>query len=278
MQHPSKRFLTNEIFESLHRWSGVPLELLEDENFPQYNPAQTVAAMDAASVKMGIICAWTGSNGDCLISNDEVLAVVSKYPTRFRGLACADIRNPVAAVKEIRKYVLNHGFVGVRFLPWLWEKHASHAQFYPIYAECVQLDVPFCLQVGQTGPLRGSEFGEPIPYLERVLLDFPKLKVVAGHIGSPWVDEILFLCRKFPNLYIDTSAYTPERFPPALVEFMRSKSGRKRVMYGSNYPMIQPQQITGQLGKLGLDEEALHLYLYGNAERVFKLGPEKAKL
>lgn len=33
---------------------------------------------------------------------------------------------------------------------------------------------------------------------------------------------------RFPNLYIDTSAYVPSRYPPALVEYMRGR-GAKRV-------------------------------------------------
>jgi predicted TIM-barrel fold metal-dependent hydrolase len=40
--------------------------------------------------------------------------------------------------------------------------------------------VPFCLQVGHTGPLRPSEPGRPIPYLDRVALDFPELTIVAA--------------------------------------------------------------------------------------------------
>ena len=33
----------------------------------------------------------------------------------------------------------------------------------------------------------------------------------------------------------------PERYPAALVEYMRGR-GAKRVLYGSNYPMLQHQQ------------------------------------
>ena len=85
------------------------------------------------------------------------------HPNRFYGIASADIRNPVKAVKEIRKCILEYGFVGVRILPWLWEKFPDDRLFYPIYTECVNLGVPLCLQVGHTGPLRPSEFGKPIP-------------------------------------------------------------------------------------------------------------------
>eukprot|EP00439_Symbiodinium_sp_Y106_P087129 s128_g40.t1 len=156
--------------------------------------------------------------------------------------------------------VQNHGFVAVRILPWLWQKYANDPLFYPIYTACVELGVPLCLQVGQTGPMRPSDMGRPIPYLEQVLLDFPDLVVVAGHIGAPWLEEMLFLAGKFPNLYIDTSAYLPSRYPHALVEYMRGR-GAKRVLYGSNYPMIQHQDraIQQQLTNLNLEDDKMQL-------------------
>ena len=73
--------------------------------------------------------------------------------------------------------------------------------------------MPFCLQTGHTGPLRPSEPGRPIPYLDDVALDFPDLTIVAGHIGFPWTDELISLAAKYPNGYVHTSAYTPRAHP-----------------------------------------------------------------
>jgi predicted TIM-barrel fold metal-dependent hydrolase len=53
----------------------------------------------------------------------------------------------------------------------------------------VELGIPFMTQVGHTGPLRTSETGRPIPYLDDVALDFPELVIIAGHIGYPWTTE-----------------------------------------------------------------------------------------
>ena len=49
------------------------------------------------------------------------------------------------------------------------------------------------------------------------------------------------------------------------------KHGRRKVLFGSNFPMIQPAACVAQLDALGLDEEARALFLAGNAERVFRL-------
>jgi predicted TIM-barrel fold metal-dependent hydrolase len=114
-----------------------------------------------------------------------------------------------------------------------------------------------------------SEVGRPI-YLDRVALDFPELQIVGGHIGYPWTDEAIALATKHENLYIDTSAYTVKRYPAALVEFMRHH-GRRKVLFGSNYPMIMPSQALDGADSLGLDDEAAALFFHGNAERVFAL-------
>ncbi len=155
-------------------------------------------------------------------------------------------------------------------LPWLWELPPDDRRYYPLYAECVELGVPFCLQVGHAGPLRPSEPGRPIPYLDQVACDFPELVIVGGHIGYPWTVEMITLARKYENVYIDTSAYKPSRYPPELVDYLR-RGGRKKILFGSNYPMLPPALCIPQLDALGLDDEVRRMFLNDNARRVFRL-------
>jgi predicted TIM-barrel fold metal-dependent hydrolase len=263
IQHPTQRFLRHEAFESLRRWTGqqIPAEEVPVE--------ATLAAMDAAHIEVGLVCAWHAPEGP-LISNDEVARVVAAAPRRLAGIASVDLGKPMAAVRELRRCVRELAFEGLRVVPWLWGLPPNDRRYYPLYAECIELGVPFCTQVGHTGPLRTSETGRPIPYLDDVALDFPELVIVAGHIGYPWTEEMIALTRKYPNVYIDTSAYTAKRYPPELVRYMQG-SGRHKVLFGSNYPMISPQQALADVDKLGLDAEARELFLSGNARRVFRL-------
>ncbi|MEU3241850.1 amidohydrolase family protein [Streptomyces sp. NPDC006875] len=124
--------------------------------------------------------------------------------------------------------------------------------------------------VRPTGPLRPSETGRPIPYIHQVALDFPELTVVCGHIGHPWTTEMIAVADKHANVYIDTSAYTVRRYPPELVAHLRGR-GRRKILFGSNYPMITPSRALEHLPELGLDEETTELFLSGNARRVFHL-------
>jgi predicted TIM-barrel fold metal-dependent hydrolase len=177
----------------------------------------------------------------------------------------------VPAVRELRRRVQEDGFKGLRVLPWLWEVPPTDRRFYPLFAACVELGVPFCTQVGHTGPLRPSETGRPIPYIDQVAIDFPELTIVCGHVGYPWTEEMIAVARKHENVVIDTSAYTTKRLPPELITYMKTGSGRHKVLFGSNFPMIAPAHALEGLDELGLDAETKDLYLGGNARRVFGL-------
>ncbi|MFC9993964.1 amidohydrolase family protein [Nocardia sp. NPDC127526] len=253
------------MFDSLRRW-GAPL--------PTEQPpvAATLALMDAAGVDTALICAWYGPEG-VLISNDEVASFVADSDGRLVGVASVDLRRPVAAVRELRRAVTELGMRALRIVPWLWGLPPNDRRYYPLYAECVELGIPFCTQVGHTGPLRTSETGRPIPYLDDVALDFPELTIVGGHIGYPWTTEMIALATKYPNVHIDTSAYTVRRYPPELIAYMKAH-GRRKVLFGTNFPMITPDRALTGIEELGLDDEARELFLSGNARRVFGLEPE----
>ncbi|HZA89636.1 MAG TPA: amidohydrolase family protein [Solirubrobacterales bacterium] len=264
MQHPTLRFLRHDMLESLRRWTGGQI--------PDEEPSieTTVAAMDHAGIELGLLSAWHAPEGS-LIGNDQVAGWVSQHPERFAALAAVDLDRPMAAVRELRRCVNQLGFKGLRVVPWLWDAPPTDRRYYPLYAACVELEVPFCTQVGHTGPLRPSETGRPIPYIDRVALDFPELVIIGGHIGYPWTEEMIAVARKHENVYIDTSAYTARRYPPELVRYMQSKGGRRKVLFGTNYPMIAPQKALEDLDALGLDEETRELFLSGNAKRLLAL-------
>ena len=63
--------------------------------------------------------------------------------------------------------------------------------------------------------------------------------------------------------------YAAHRYPPELVAYLQAHS--RKIMFGTNYPMITPKQALAPLDDLNLDDETRHLFLHTNAERVFTL-------
>lgn len=260
-QMTTERMAAAPWLATLLRWTGQ-----EDKPLVP-TPEMTLKAMDAADVEISLLSAWHGPQGS-LISNEEVSAQIDAAPDRFRGLATVDLTNPMQAVRDIRHWVDGQKFVGVRVVPWLWDLPPNDRRYYPVYAACVDAGVPFCTQIGHTGPLLRSETGRPIPYLEDVFLDFPELVIVGGHVGFPWIDELISLTIKFPNFYIDTSAYAVHRLPRDFIDYMKG-IGSSRVMFGTNWPMLSPARCLKELSALNLTPEQEEAFLSGNARRVF---------
>jgi uncharacterized protein len=263
MQQPTLAFSNHSMFDSLRRWTKAEklTEAIPIEN--------TIAAMDQGLVGKGLICAWGGPQG-FLISNEDVYSTVQKFPHRFVGIASVDLFRPMEAVRELRRCVKVLGFKGLRIVQWLWNLPPTDRKYYPLYAECIELDIPVCLQVGHTGPLCPSEPGRPIPYIDEVALDFPELKIVCGHIGYPWTTEMIAVATKHINVFIDTSAYTIKRYPDELLEYI-NKNGRKKVLFGTNYPMITHAKCLEGIDALILDSEVKESFLFRNAQRIFKI-------
>ena len=176
------------------------------------------------------------------------------------------------AVRELRRCVTELGFLGLRVIPWLWEAPPTDRRYYPLYAACVELGVPFCTQVGHTGPLRPSETGRPIPYIDQVAIDFPELVIVVrphrlpvdrgDGRGRPQARERL---HRHLGLH---RAPLPARARRATCA---ADGGSRKVLFGSNFPMIAPAAGARGPRRAELDDETQELFLHANAERVFGL-------
>ena len=253
-----------EVVPLLHRSGSI------DSLDRDVGPDQMLELMDAAGVEVVMLSAWHRPGG-WVFSNDEVAEFVRRDPRRFVGVAAVDLERPVRAVRELERAVAELGFKALRVVPWLWNKPPNDRLYYPLYVKCIELGIPFCTQVGHTGPLMPSEPGRPIPYLDEVALTFPELRIVAGHIGYPWTDEMLGLASKHENVFIDTSAHLPRYYPTQLVQFVKTY-GRSKVLFGTNFPQLSFQQCVEQATALDLPDASARAFFTDNARRVFNLG------
>lgn len=208
-----------------------------------------------------------------LIPNREVLAGLRAYPDRFVGVASVDPwgeRGVMAAVGELRRLVEVEGFRALKLEPFIDDRVLTEARWYPLYAACVDLGITLQTQVGNTGPpTYPSETGRPL-YVDRVAMEFPELRIVAGHIGWPWTEEMLAIAGKHPNVWIDTSVHQPRHYEPSFVRFLRSW-GSTKVLWGSDWPVLDFRRALAGIEDLGLDEPTLRRFLHDNAVDAFAL-------
>lgn len=190
-----------------------------------------LAEMDGAGMERAVVSATALDGwGD---TNEAVLTLCATAPERLLPCASVDPRRGMAAVRELRRHA-EAGAVALKLLPFLYDLPPNHAAYYPLYAACVEHDLPVLVLTGHTAVLAGNDTGRPA-HLDDVALHFGELTIVAGHAGYPWTDELIGLAWKHERLFIDTSGHRPRHFPPALVRFMDGH-GRRKVLFGSGYP------------------------------------------
>lgn len=202
-----------------------------------------------------------------------VIDAVRRYPDRFVAIAGIDPTEGMDGVRELRHLVEEHGFRGAHLYPHWFDLAPDEARYYPFYAKCCELDVPIQMQVGHclkyTPARRLRSVGHPMT-LDTVANDFPELKLIGIHTGWPWTEEMISVAWKHPNVYIGTDAYAPRYLPGALVHFLNSW-GREKVMFGTDFPVIDFARARREIDALDLREDARRLFLRDNAARVYRL-------
>jgi hypothetical protein len=233
--------------------------------------------MDRAGVERSLLIAVRAGDiskrGGFEIPYERVREVCSAHPGRFSGLAGIDPYRGMQGLRDLERAVKEYGFVGAHLYPHWCEIPPDHALFYPYYAKCCELDVPIMMQVGHnlvySRSRRLPSVGRPIT-LDRVAIDFPELKLIGIHIGIPWTDEMISMCWKHENVYVAGDAYAPKHWPPQFVHYANSY-GREKVLFGTDWPVIDPERAVAEIAALGLREESRRLMMRDNALRVFRL-------
>ena len=240
-----------------------------------------LAMMDSAGIERAFLVATKtgrlGLPGSWHLPYEIVADAVQRRPERFRGLAGLDPFEGMQGVRKLERAVREYGFVGAHMYPHWFELSPDAAKWYPFYAKCVELDVPVQMQVGQSliytaeQPLRSV--GRPIT-LDAVACDFPELRLVGIHIGIPWTDEMIAMAWKHPNVYIGSDAHSPKYWPASFVQYLNSY-GQDKVLFGTDFPVLDFARTREEIEALGLREEAKKKLLRTNALRVYKLDQEE---
>ena len=240
----------------------------------EMGPEELIQEMDAAGVDHVMLSAF-GYQGLDLANNQEVSEWVAKHPDRFTGVGTVDPRGkPMDVLREIEQMAKGLGLRALRLEPYAYGDGTVGAppnqkMYWPVYAKCVELGLPVCLQVGHTGPLLPSEAGRPI-YLDEVALAFPELVIIGCHLGQPWHEEMMILAWKHPNVYVETSARTPKHWPRSFVKFAGSY-GQDKVLWATDFPLLTFEDTLRELRELGLPETAYRKIVRENAIRAFGL-------
>ena len=226
--------------------------------------AYTLREMDRYGIERALIA----------VSEEDKTAqqALRRHPDRFIASCQSDPNRGMEDVRRIQRMYDEFGIKAVVAFPagCFPQVPINDKRFYPVYARCVELDVPICVCVGVPGP-RIPMAAQHVELVDEVCWFFPELKFVMRHGGEPWTELAVKLMLKWPNLYYSTSAFAPKYYPRAIVDYANTR-GADKILYAGYFPMgLTLERIFRELPEVPFRDHVWPKFLRENALRVFDL-------
>ncbi|MGZ3713939.1 MAG: amidohydrolase family protein [Ktedonobacterales bacterium] len=208
--------------------------------------------------------------------NSYIIQAMRDYPGRIIGLAAIQPLAGSRAIAELER-CFAAGMPGFGEL-------MPHGQGYRLSDTTVL--TPLMEAAQHLGMFALTHTSEPVGHLyqgkgdvtpgelQALVQAFPSLRVVAAHWGGgfPFYELMPEVHAAAANVWYDSAAslylYRPEIF----AEVARI-CGSSKLLWGSDYPLISQRRMLDHARAGGLDEDALHLALGGNAAALLGLTP-----
>ncbi|MFO7785013.1 MAG: amidohydrolase family protein [Thermodesulfobacteriota bacterium] len=229
--------------------------------------------MDRAGVDRAVVFGFPWESRDTYRRhNDYVMEAVARHPDRLTGLGCFSINSADAPAEAGR--CLSGGMAGVGELAVYGSGFCMDAV--PALAEvmevCRMRDALLLLHTNE--PVGHSYPGKTpmdLADLYAFLKAYPQNRIILAHWGGGLFffgllkREVRDVLKK---VWFDTAA-SPFLYEPAVYRTAAEIVGPDRILFGSDYPLIQPGRCLGELQQAGLSREDTALISGGNAERLF---------
>jgi len=225
--------------------------------------------MDTAGVARGVV---VGRNSGSLgsVDNAVVKEFCETYPGRFVPVASIDPVDRKRAVAAI-ELATKSGFKAFNIEPGGASPpmHTDDRRIYPIYAHLEDCGLPLIIM---TGGNAGPDLSYTAPErLDRVLADFPSLRIVSAHGNWPWAHQILHVAFRRPNLYLSPD-YLMANMPGANDYLQAADSWLSdRFLYASAFPFAPVAAYADWFRGLPIKRENLERIMWRNAAHLLGL-------
>jgi hypothetical protein len=217
------------------------------------------------------------TTGQPRLRNEDVLDAAVANPDVLIPFASIDPRRGGEGVAEARGLVEGGMVKGFKFHPNLQQFHPNDPSVYPLYEVLAEAGSIALFHTGHSGIGTGLPGGGGIRLkysnpmdVDDVAVDFPDLRIVLAHPSFPWQDEALSVAMHKNQVFIDLSGWSPKYFPPQLVRYAGSML-RNQILFGTDYPLIDPERWLADFDGLELPYEVRPLILRENAIRLLDL-------
>jgi len=195
-----------------------------------------------------------------------------EHPDRFFASYEVDPNRGMKAIRDIRYLKEHFDIQCVTAFPAGCEPQVpiNDKRFYPIYATCIDLDIPIAVCCGVPGP-RVPMACQDVALIDEVCWFYPELKLIMRHGAEPWADLAVKLMLKWPNLYYMTSAFAPKFYPKSIIDYANTR-GSDKILYAGYFPMgLSLRRIFDEMPDVPFRDHVWPKFLRENAIRVLGL-------
>ncbi|MFI6784544.1 amidohydrolase family protein [Micromonospora sp. NPDC050276] len=211
------------------------------------------------------------------LSSVDIARAAAEHADVLIPFGSVDPRTGEAALELAARLIDEEGVRGFKFHPTVQGFDPSHDEYAPLWGLLERAGVPALFHTGQTGIGAGTPGGyglrlglsNPI-LLDPIAADFPDLQIIMAHPSVPWQDEALSVATHKHNTWIDLSGWSPKYFPAELVRYANSVL-KRRVLFGTDYPMLTPDRWLRDVRATDLKPDVLPGILKDNAARLLGL-------
>lgn len=221
-----------------------------------------LAAEAAIGTKRTLVCSVATTAKQVVSINDFIKAECDAHP-EFIGFAALNAKYDDIPGEVDR--IIKMGFRGVKLHADFQREPIDSRDSYKIY-EAIEGRLPVLHHMGDYR----HDFSHPT-MLKKVMRDFPKLKVLASHLGGfgAW-DEAEAVLEAGENIRFDTSSAVCLMSPERAVRLIRHY-GVESCMFGTDFPMWDPKKEADRLLSLGFTEDEYRRMFSLNAKEFLGL-------
>lgn len=164
---------------------------------------------------------------------------------------------------EVNRIILL-GLKGIKLHPDFQDFNIDDICMMPIY-RAIEGKLPVLIHMGDEKKTSSSP-----ERLANIIKIFPRLTVIAAHLGGyqMWEDSMKYLVGK--NLYFDTSSSLAILDKEKATDLIK-KHGVEKVLFGTDYPMWSHEEELQRFYNLDLTDEERELILWKNASRLLDI-------
>jgi len=230
-----------------------------------------IELMDKYNIEKSVIVSWniTTAQGICIVTNDDIANLVSKYPKRLIGFGCVDV--PASDAMDQLDYAIDSLCLkGIKLVPPAQRFDISDKKYDFLWKRMEDLNIPLWTHGGHILTAKGTiaKYGHPM-LIDDVAMRHENLIIIIGHMGAPWFWDTYSVVLRHPNVYIDISAW-PELYTYFPWDAFISYHIDHKILFASDHPLHHWNQIIPSFKKLSLPEKIKEKILSDNARKLLK--------